>query len=112
MHRIMTGWPITDHIDHDGLNNRRSNLRAATRVQNAGNRLPSAGGSSIYKGVYWRKEGSKWSAAIGYTENGRRRTVHLGFFSSETAAAGAYDVAAIAKWGAYALTNFPVSGAA
>jgi hypothetical protein len=54
MHKLITGFPQTDHKDHDGLNNQRSNLRPASAGQNAANTLPRAA-TSRYKGVSWNK---------------------------------------------------------
>ena len=64
MHRLLTNAPAgleVDHIDHNGLNNKRSNLRVCTRSQNQRNRLrhkPPKEGT----GVYWHKKRMKWYA--------------------------------------------------
>lgn len=91
-----------DHIDRDPLNNRRSNLRLATRSQNNANRPGSIGGASPFKGVSWCKQTQKWRAKISVNN----RTVCLGRFANERDAACAYDQAAISQWGDFALTNF------
>lgn len=104
MHKLITGWPRTDHEDHDGLNNQRYNLRQVTHGQNMMNRLPNANHSSQYKGVKW--EGGrtqKWRADI--RANGRR--IYLGVYTSEVDAALAYDAAARIEHGEFAHLNFP-----
>lgn len=59
MHRLILGINeyavVVDHIDGNGLNNRRSNLRTATRAQNNANRRKSKHNTSGYKGVYTAK---------------------------------------------------------
>jgi len=99
---------IVDHINGNGLDNRRSNLRAATCTQNhANNRKSAKKFSSIYKGVCWHKAARKWTAQ----SKDRRIKTHLGCFITEQEAAMAYDVAAKAQWGEFARLNFPESGA-
>ncbi len=93
-----------DHINCDGLDNRRANLRLATRQQNKCNSRPRARrGTSRYKGVWWDKERRKWRAAVGY--NGK--TKHLGAFDNDIEAAKARDVAAKKYHGQFAWLNFP-----
>jgi hypothetical protein len=92
-----------DHRNHIGLDNRRSNLRKATKAQNNRNRKKKIGsGVSIYKGVAWHKYRKKWYAAI-YADG---RKIFLGYFDDETKAAKAYDVAAIKYHGEFASLNF------
>ncbi len=105
MHTLITGWPETDHRDHDGLNNQRFNLRPVTHAQNSANRLKQhAPASSRYKGVTWHAQRAHWRANI--RVNGKLR--HLGSFTSEEDAARAYDIAALTAWGEHACLNFPV----
>lgn len=104
LHTFLTGWPEVDHIDGDGLNNTRTNLRPATRSQNNGNarrRLNISG----YKGVSWQKRDRIWYARIQL--HGQKR--YLGGFKTAEDAARAYDAAALEVFGAFARTNFPIS---
>jgi len=101
MHVLLTGRTGTDHRNGDGLDNRRENLRPATRAQNAANSRKAAGCSSAYKGVCLTRWG--WQA---YIKVDRKRR-HLGYFAAEEAAARAYDAAALAAWGEFARPNFP-----
>jgi hypothetical protein len=91
---------VADHIDHNGLNNQKSNLREATYSQNNGNmRKAESGCSSKYKGVSRHKTG--WQAKI-YKEG---RSFHLGSFLNEEAAAIAYNEAATQMFGEFAHLN-------
>ena len=101
MHQLITGWPMTDHRNGNGLDNQRSNLRPATVAQNTQNARPQAGSSSRYKGVTWHKKLSKWQAEI--KVGGKHR--YLGVFVSEEDAALAYNVAALEAYGEYAYLN-------
>lgn len=101
---IMKGIEL-DHRNGNGLDNRRSNLRMATKTQNHANRRKHRG-SSRFKGVNWKKERSKWRAGI--TVKGQ--IIFLGYFESEELAAGTYDVAARRYFGKFACLNFPKDG--
>lgn len=103
MHKLITGWPRTDHIDHDTLNNQKSNLRPVTDQQNHFNRRSVTATTSVHKGVSWDARRRIWIAGI--TASGQH--FGLGSFVSETEAAIAYDKAAAEKHGAYACLNFP-----
>lgn len=108
MHRVIMGDPppgfLIDHVDRNGLNNTRGNLRFVTRSQNATNvvRRPNKLG---YRGVHWSPKSApgRYSARI-RNENQIR---HLGTFPSKEEAACAYDREAIRLWGACAILNFP-----
>lgn len=100
MHRMINNTPDgmhTDHRDGNGLNNTRLNLRTATRSQNAQNRSPNQGGTSPYKGVHWRKERSRWIAAIRIDGKLHR----IGSFHDEQAAAMAYKERAAQEFGEF-----------
>lgn len=67
MHRLVNKTPIgmdTDHINRDRLDNRKVNLRTATRTENAINRGKNKNNTSGFKGVSWNKGNNKWLAHI------------------------------------------------
>jgi len=97
------GELVVDHINGNGLDNRKANLRLATRRQNQFNRRQRCDAVlSKYKGVTFRKKTNKWLVRIGYC--GRR--INLGLFDNETDAAKAYDEAAKELFGEFAALNF------
>jgi len=102
-----------DHIDHNGLNNQKGNLRVCTNAENQRNRKPNKNGTSKYKGVcfYVSKvkgkngkiyEWSRWLSDI--TIN--RKSIRIGYFNTEESAAKAYDKAAKKHFGEFANLNF------
>lgn len=93
----------SDHINHDTLDNRRSNLRVATREQNMQNRRKQSNNTSGYKGVSWHKTRSRWQARIA----ANNKNYFLGFFDNAEEAARAYDTAAQEFHGEFAVLNFP-----
>jgi len=104
MHREITGaqrGQDVDHLNHNGLDNRRCNLRVCTRQQNMRNRRPNRNTTSRYKGVCWNRHISKWVAGI-YVN---KRRIHLGSFDDEREAALAYNRAAREHFGEYARLN-------
>lgn len=104
MHRIILDAPIgmeVDHIDHNGLNNQKSNLRIVTRGQNQFNKTPC--GKSKYLGVsLYTVKGRTYIKA--YITHNRKR-MELGHFYTEEAAAAAYNEAAIRLFGEFAHLN-------
>jgi hypothetical protein len=96
-----------DHINRDPLDNRRANLRKATRRQNMRNRGKCRTSASRFKCVIWDAERGKWASHIGVFLNGKRKLIHLGRFNTEEEAARAYDMAAIHYFGEFASLNFP-----
>lgn len=102
MHRVIAQTPsglFTDHINGNGLDNRRSNLRTCTLSQNQCNKCVGRG-SNRYRGV--RRAGpNRFSAVI--QKNGRSK--YLGSFLTETDAARAYNAAAIELHGEFATLN-------
>ncbi len=107
MHRLIVGLSIRDkqecdHIDGNGLNNQKNNLRVCSRQQNRHNSKSNKCSSSQYKGVAWHKQHKKWGANITINE----KAISLGSFNDELQAARAYDLAAIYYFGDFANTNF------
>ena len=105
MHHCIVGYPICnleiDHINGDGLDNRKENLRFCTHQENCRNRQPNKIGHSVYKGVSWFK--GKWVATI-YTGKDHQ---YIGRFKAATDAAKAYDKKAKELFGEFAYLNFP-----
>jgi hypothetical protein len=109
MHREVMGVEdarYVDHANHNGLDNRRSNLRIATWAENCWNkRKPIGRSSSRFKGVMWDKRRGTWHAMIGH--NGRK--IFIGYFDDEEEAAKAYDAKAKDVFGEFAALNSPES---
>lgn len=106
MHRVILNAPngiLVDHVDGDGLNNTRANLRLATNAQNIRNSRKSGSRGSQYKGVSLHNQTGRWQVHI--TINGK--VTHVGIFADEIEAALAYDKAAKKHFGEFARLNFP-----
>ena len=92
----------TDHINLDPLDNRKENLRIATRSQNIANSRKHRDGTSQYKGVSWHKKDRKWQARIMH----EGVNINLGQFESEEEAARTYDIAALKYFRKFSKLNF------
>jgi hypothetical protein len=92
-----------DHINGDGRDNRRANLRFADSTQNNYNRRITSRRTSNYKGVDYRPSKKAYRARI--TVN--KKKIFLGYFKSEIDAARAYDTAARKYHKEFAVFNFP-----
>ena len=101
MHRFLTGWDLVDHVNGDGLDNRRANLRAATTRTNTFNRGIRTDNKTGRKGV--SRSRGLFRAQIQC--DGVLK--YLGEFEAADDAARVYDVAAIELFGDFARTNFP-----
>lgn len=105
MHRLIMNMPkkgiFVDHIDGDGLNNQRNNLRLCTNAENLMNRGANKNNTSGYKGVTFYRRLNKWHGQIMLN----RKQLHLGYFTSKEAAARAYNEAAKKYFGEFAKIN-------
>ena len=102
MHRIIMKEPKDlqiDHIDGNGLNNKKENLRIVTSSQNNMNRSKFKNSISKFKGVQF--ENNKWRSRIRLN----KKLYHLGMFENEIDAAKAYNKAAKKLFGEYAKLN-------
>ena len=116
MHRLILSLGankdiIVDHIDRNGLNNSRDNIRKCTRQQNTMNRKLRRDSVIPYKGVSYNPNYRKrpracrnpYMAKIGF--EGKRH--YLGIFATAEEAARAYDAKAKELHGEFAKLNFP-----
>lgn len=106
LHRVIMGVTDrrvqVDHINRNGLDNRRSNMRLCSNAENSRNqRRPS--NTSGFKGVSWNKLMNKWRAQIRVDYH----TTCIGHFASKEDAARAYDQYAMTLFGEFAVLNFP-----
>lgn len=104
MHRQITGFPkdkVIDHKNHNGLDNRKQNLRVCTFKQNSINQRLQENKSINYKGVCWDKSKNKFKAY--FCHNGKPK--HIGHFYTATEAAEAYNLKTYEVYGEYANLN-------
>jgi len=113
MHRLIMNTAKemqTDHRNHNGLDNRKENIRTCTHSENQHNRKVTHKGTSKYKGVCWKKGitykghqyDGKWCTQI----TNKDKSIHIGYFNDEIKAAKAYDQKAKELFGEFAHTNF------
>lgn len=103
MHRLILNaekGQQVDHINGNGLDNRRNNLRFVTQSQNMMNAKKRRNTTSKYKGVSWNKHHKKWKAEINY-----KKTNLIGYFDVEKDAAMAYNRVAKKVYGVYGRPN-------
>lgn len=104
MHRLIANTPDgmeTDHINLDGLDNRRCNLRICTHSENMANRRLQSNNKSKRRGVVWHKQLNKWQAGITY----HGKYVHIGLFDDLEDAAEAYHNKSKELFGEFAYTE-------
>lgn len=103
LHTLIFKAPLglqVDHLNRNGLDNRRENLRWCTHAQNQANRSLYKRNTSGYKGVSFHKPCQKWRAYIGRTPQ-----QYLGVFHTKEDAARAYNAAAKELYGEFACLN-------
>lgn len=100
LHREILGNPSceVDHINGDKLDNRKENLRLATRQQNECNKQAYKNNTSGAKGVIKDKRSGKYVARIRYNN----RSIHIGCYTTLQAAVDAYNRKAEELFGEYA----------
>jgi hypothetical protein len=104
MHRLIMGAQSgieVDHINGDGLDNRKQNLRLCNKSQQAANTGPNRCNTSGYKGVSFCRRENKWRSYI--THNSKFRS--LGYYETKEEAAFAYNEAARGYFGEFAYQN-------
>ena len=100
LHRLIINAPknkMVDHINHNRLDNRKSNLRICTSSQNNMNRSKTSRNTSGHVGVCYKPKINKWQAYI--TVN--RKPIHLGYYKNIEEAIEARKQAEIKYFGEY-----------
>jgi len=92
-----------DHIDHNPLNNQKSNLRVCLRSENCANRRRQTNNTTGYKGVSFNQILNKYAA---YNKKDGTK-FHLGLYTTAEEAALVYDKKAKEAFGDFAFLNFP-----
>lgn len=106
MHRFIMNPPddmVVDHVNHNTIDNRKTNLKVCDRLHNQKNQKPQGNKSSRFKGVYWSNSKNRWVSEI--ISNFKK--IYIGVFSDEIEAAKAYDEAAKKYHKDFAYLNFP-----
>ena len=108
MHRFIMDNPDgleVDHINHNGIDNRKENLRACTGSQNSMNSSIYKNNTTEYKGTSYNPKNNPsnpYSAHIGY----QGKLIHLGYYTTVQQAARAYDRKAKELFGEFAALNY------
>ena len=97
--KVPKGFEI-DHRNQNKLDNRRSNLRRATSIENKRNRSISSKNTTGYKGVCFNKKNKRYMAYIGKTPR-----IYLGSYVTAKTAARAYNKIAKVLHGKFACLN-------
>ncbi len=93
------------HVNGDGLDNRRANLRLSTPREDGARRRLNRNNTSGYRGVSWHAPLGKWRAGIVR----RPLKLHIGYYATAEEAARAYDDKARELFGDGAYQNFPTA---
>jgi hypothetical protein len=104
MHRLISNAKLSEDVDHingNGLNNFKSNLRPCSHIENSRNQCIRKNNTTGLKGVSFYKPSNKYRAYIVLNN----KQLHLGYFDVAREAANAYDAAAIRYFGQFANTN-------
>lgn len=106
MHRVIMGLDFgdkrqVDHINHDTLDNRRSNLRISSHAENQRNSRKPKNNTSGYKGVSFHKNSKKYQARLSFKD----KEIYIGLFECPKEAAKAYNKAARKYHGEFAHLN-------
>lgn len=96
---------ILDHANRDRDDNRITNLRLCTEVENAANAKAPSTNTSGYRGVYYEPERGKWRVRIRYVENGVRKRRDLGRYNTPEEAAIHYNLHLKRLYPEFALMN-------
>lgn len=106
LHAFLLTPPLNvdvDHIDGNGLNNQRSNLRICSHMENMANQKRHSDSKSPFKGIWRASNCDRWAAQLVF--NGKK--VYLGVYKNAADAALAYDKKAKELFGPFARLNFP-----
>ena len=101
MHRVIMGAPpnkVVDHINGNGLDNRRKNLRICTNAENRRNQKLSKTNKSGFKGIYWHKRVNKWVVQISFNN----KNIWGGCYSDKNEAVGARNELVVKYHGSFA----------
>ena len=105
MHRLVLKMKnpkiLIDHINNNGLDNHKTNLRLCTCAQNTINSIPGKNNTSGYKGVHWNKRRKKWVAKI----QKKCKTYYLGYYNNPKEGARAYNKFVKKHYGEFAYLN-------